>query len=83
MHAIVLAGREGRDSGKGFKYTCLERGSCLSGKELVKFLNVMGMDLEKQIRTLMIPKNRAFIVFLRCWDIYISIFCAFYSVVRL
>ena len=27
-------------SGKGFKYTCLERGSCLSGKGVVNYLSL-------------------------------------------
>ena len=33
-------------SGKGYKYTCLERGSCLSGKGVVSYLT--------QIKTLYI-----------------------------
>ena len=29
-----------KKSGKGFKYTCLERGSCLSGKWVVNYLSL-------------------------------------------
>ena len=29
-----------KTSGKGFKYTCLERGSCLSGKGVVNYISL-------------------------------------------
>ena len=29
-----------KKSGKGFKYTCLDRGSCLSGKSVVNYLSL-------------------------------------------
>ena len=31
-----------KKSGKGFKYTCLERGSFLSGKGVVNYLSLNG-----------------------------------------